>query len=117
MPEAHLILRGDLDLVAEDLVVALVIAADLNAGVAGFIFEVEAEDEVGRSAPAPDDPVPGLLLPGAGDGAVDNLPCALAVVPLVETLAIENGGEASLVVRCSLSSSYRDRRKSRPHPE
>ena len=57
MPEAHLFLFGDFDLVSENLPIAEIVAADLDAGVALVPAELEAEDEVGGLVFAPDKPV------------------------------------------------------------
>ena len=97
MPEPHLLLRSDLDLVTEDLMITEVVAADLNAGVTRPVFEFQSKDEVARFATAPDNPIPLLLFTCAGNRAVGNSPSAFAAVPIIKRIAIKNRGETGVV--------------------
>ena len=99
VPEAHDVSLGDFNLVSEDLPLAEIVAADLDAGVALVPAKFKAKSKVRGLAAAPDKPV--FFFGGARtpDLAVTDFPGARFAVPAREIAAVENGNEAGFVIR------------------
>ena len=97
MPESHLIPRGDLGLITEDLPFTQVIAANLHPGVTLVPAEFEPQDEIRRLLLAPDQPVLFLGLACAPNLAIPNLPHTGLTIPTLEILAIEDRSKSFFI--------------------
>ena len=96
MPEPHLSLLCDFDLVSINHPVAKIIAADLDSGISVIPAELESKCEVSRLFLLPNEPVLSFGDAGAPDLTVADFPATGFSVPIREVLTVENRGEIFL---------------------
>jgi len=99
VPQPHDFLLSNLDLVAKDLPVTEIIAADLNARVSVFPFELQLQDKVSGLLFSPDQPVLFTRFAGAVDFSVDDFPGTGLAVPAGHVLPVEDRNESLIGVQ------------------